>query len=125
MATMKFNAEPAYEPSKYTEGVTTRQVFGGPEELELFEMKMPAGNVTEPHCHDEDEIMYVLSGSVSFGRRLMGPGASVMIPKFTLYSFTAGPDGVHLANFRPRKSESPGIPRAEFMRMNEAAAAAN
>lgn len=52
------------------------------------------------HSHSEDEIIFVLDGDIRLGERLYGPGTAVAIAADTLYSFTAGPQGLHFANFR-------------------------
>ncbi len=52
------------------------------------------------HSHSEDEIIFVLGGSMRLGNKLVGPGTALAIAADTLYSFTPGPDGLHFVNFR-------------------------
>lgn len=60
-------------------------------------------NVAIPlHAHDVDEIMYIAGGELRLGGRVLGVGSSLFVGNNTLYSFTAGPEGVHLLVFRPR-----------------------
>lgn len=64
-------------------------------------MEAPApGSTAGVHSHSEDEIIFVVSGDIRLGARLHGPGTAVAIAADTLYSFTAGPNGLHFINFR-------------------------
>jgi quercetin dioxygenase-like cupin family protein len=76
---------------------------GSDTDLQMFEVRVPAGQVVESHAHDEDEIIYVLDGEMVLGARVVTAGSSAMIPGKTLYGFTAGPDGLRFLNFRARR----------------------
>jgi hypothetical protein len=52
------------------------------------------------HSHSEDEIIFIVSGEIRLGRKLFPAGTAIAIPGDTLYSFTAGPDGMAFVNFR-------------------------
>jgi len=52
------------------------------------------------HSHSEDEIIFIVSGQIRLGRKLFPEGTAIAIPADTLYSFTAGPDGMAFVNFR-------------------------
>jgi quercetin dioxygenase-like cupin family protein len=52
------------------------------------------------HSHSEDEIIFVTGGAMRLGTKLYGPGTALAIAADTLYSFTAGPDGLDFINFR-------------------------
>lgn len=52
------------------------------------------------HSHSEDEIIFIVSGQIRLGRKLFPEGTAIAIPAETLYSFTAGPDGMAFVNFR-------------------------
>lgn len=52
------------------------------------------------HSHSEDEIIFIISGRIRLGRKLFPEGTAIAIPAETLYSFTAGPDGMAFVNFR-------------------------
>jgi hypothetical protein len=58
------------------------------------------------HSHTEDEIIVVTGGQICLGSRLYGPGTALAIAANTLYSFTAGPDGLSFVNFR---ASAPGL----------------
>jgi hypothetical protein len=55
------------------------------------------------HSHSEDEVIFVIDGEICLGRKLYGPGTALTIAADTLYSFTAGPKGLHFVNFRAGK----------------------
>ncbi|EJL27475.1 hypothetical protein [Novosphingobium sp. AP12] len=55
------------------------------------------------HSHSEDEVIVVLSGQMRLGPKLVGPGTALAIAADTLYSFTAGPEGLSFINFRARR----------------------
>jgi quercetin dioxygenase-like cupin family protein len=46
-----------------------------------------------PHSHPEDEIIYVLSGDLTFGDQQLGFGDALFVPKDTRYSLRAGEAG--------------------------------
>lgn len=77
---------------------------------QLVELRMHPHEEVELHCHDEDEIMYVLSGEMRIGSRTVGAGASIYIAGGVFYGFTAGPEGVHFLNFRAHIDNSFHLP---------------
>src|SRR5262245_33651678 len=62
---------------------------------------LPGGLVAPPHRHDRDEVMFVLEGGFSLGRRRCGPGTVVYIEAGTRYGFTVFREGVRFLNIRP------------------------
>jgi hypothetical protein len=52
------------------------------------------------HSQSEDEIIFIVEGQIRLGRKLFPAGTAIAIPGDTLYSFTAGPDGMAFVNFR-------------------------
>ena len=46
-----------------------------------------------PHSHPEDEILYVLSGAIFFGRETLGPGDAIFVPKGKIYSLRTEDSG--------------------------------
>ena len=94
---------------------TTRPHHPGSEdEPQMFEVRFDADTFVQPHAHLQDEIIYVVAGSLILGSRVLGPGSSVLVASNTLYSFRAGPEGVHFVNFRPR-SGAGHLSKDEFM----------
>jgi len=62
---------------------------------------LPGGLVAPVHSHDHDEVMYILEGGFSMGRRKCGPGTVVYIEAETQYGFEVWEDGVRFLNIRP------------------------
>jgi hypothetical protein len=60
----------------------------------------PEAQAKGVHCHSEDEIIFVTSGQIRLGNRLFDAGTAVAIAADTLYSLSAGPDGMSFINFR-------------------------
>lgn len=87
---------------------------GDPTGLELLEVYYPPHAVIKLHAHHEDEIIYVVDGAIRLGDRLYGKGSSVFVAGETLYGFEAGPEGLHMVNFRARSDHS-FIPKEEFI----------
>lgn len=97
------------------EEAAIRPIFGGEGLPELFEFRMGPNVPAEAHAHETDEIILVVEGSIVFGNRTLDRGSAVMIPAWTLYQFSAGPDGARLANFRPETPQRRIIPKDEFL----------
>ena len=53
-----------------------------------------------PHTHTQDEIIYILGGSVIIGRHEYGPGHAIAIPANIRYTVTTGPNGMAFLNYR-------------------------
>jgi len=83
---------------------------GSDTDPQLVELRFHPGEVVELHCHDEAEIMYILSGAMVLGNRMVGPGACVYVDGGVFYSFTAGSEGVHFLNFRSHVDNSFHLP---------------
>ena len=95
-------------------GTSREHHHGSETEPELFEVKFPPNTVVNPHAHLYDEIIFVIGGQLILGSRVLEAGSSVFIAGETLYSFKAGPEGVHFVNFRPRSGAS-YLSKDEFM----------
>ena len=78
-------------------------------------MRYDPGTVIEPHAHVEDEIIYVLEGSLAVGNRTYPAGSALSVSRWTLYGFRAGPNGLRFVNFRAAQSDRPHISRDEFL----------
>lgn len=64
------------------------------------ELATPEEQSVGVHSHSEDEIIFIVSGEIRLGRKLYPEGTAIAIAADTLYSFTAGPDGMRFINFR-------------------------
>jgi quercetin dioxygenase-like cupin family protein len=74
--------------------------FGGATELQLAELDFIPNAEAVVHKHDDDEIMYVVSGEMHLGDAVLRAGSSVYIAGDTFYGFRAGPNGLRVVNFR-------------------------
>jgi quercetin dioxygenase-like cupin family protein len=122
MATIEFTSPESYpwvrtrdalSPDRhgdFTEGELDSEVRmhhpGGPEALQMYEVRARPGARFRPHAHDEDEILLVVEGELHAGAHVVGPGGTMYIPGGTLYAFSAGPEGVRLFNVRPRRDST-------------------
>ena len=61
---------------------------------------LPGGLVAPVHRHDHDEVMFVIEGGFSMGRRRCGPGTVVYIEAGTDYGFEVWDEGVRFLNIR-------------------------
>lgn len=86
---------------------------GGAESPQLVELTYEPGAEIQTHCHDEDEIIYVLSGAMVIGARTVGAGACLTVPGGTFYGFRAGPQGLKILNFRSRPDSTFHLPPAK------------
>jgi quercetin dioxygenase-like cupin family protein len=74
---------------------------GGDAQPELFEVWVHGEFESPQHAHTEDEIIYILEGSMRLGAKVCEPGTALHIPGNALYRFQTGPDGCRFLNFRP------------------------
>jgi len=69
--------------------------------IALFHVWQAVGGVRDrSHTHTQDELIYLLGGSVIVGGVEHGPGTCLAIPALTRYSLMSGPDGFAILNFR-------------------------
>jgi quercetin dioxygenase-like cupin family protein len=76
---------------------------GGPDSLQMYEVRAQPDAKFRAHAHDEDEILLVVEGELHAGSHVVGAGGTMYIAGGTLYAFSAGPEGVRLFNVRPRR----------------------
>jgi hypothetical protein len=69
-------------------------------ELWFHRSDLPAAIDVPRHYHTEDEIIFVVSGSMLLGRRELREGAALAIGEGTVYRFRSGPKGLGFLNFR-------------------------
>jgi hypothetical protein len=59
------------------------------------------GNYPLPlHTHNSDCLYYVISGEIHMGNTVLGAGDGFLLPKNSVYSYRAGPEGVEVLEFR-------------------------
>jgi quercetin dioxygenase-like cupin family protein len=74
-------------------GLAYKMLMGAPGTPNLQRTRYEPGHFEPPHSHPEDEIIYLLSGSIAFGDQTLGFGDAIFVPKDTRYSLRAGDDG--------------------------------
>jgi quercetin dioxygenase-like cupin family protein len=60
--------------------------------------------VDQLHSHSQDEIIFVVSGSMLVGQRRVGTGTALAVAADTVYSFMVREEGLHFINFRASES---------------------
>lgn len=69
--------------------------------IALFHVWRSEGGVRDrSHTHTQDELIFVLDGSVVVGGVEHGVGTCLAIPALTRYSLMSGPDGFAILNYR-------------------------
>jgi hypothetical protein len=53
-----------------------------------------------PHSHDSDCLYYIIAGEIRMGTRTLRAGDGFFLPAGAGYSYTPGPEGVELLEFR-------------------------
>lgn len=74
--------------------------------MQLMEMRLDPHTLIAPHSHDEDEIFFVVEGSLHWKNKVLAAGGSLYIPADTIYSFQTGPEPTRLLNFRAHADHS-------------------
>jgi len=70
----------------------------------IFVQSIEAGVVAPAHSHTQNEVIYIIDGWVTVGRKRLGPGSVLYVEKDTPYRFTVGEEGVRFLNVRPGPS---------------------
>jgi quercetin dioxygenase-like cupin family protein len=89
---------------------------GSDHNPQLVELRYQPGAEIRLHSHDEDEIIYVLTGEMRINNRVVGPGATLTVPGGVFYGFHAGEQGLTILNFRPRPDASFNLPPGHEVR---------
>lgn len=75
-------------------GVTFKSLLRSPPGgLNMQRSRYEPGHFEPPHSHPEDEIIYLLAGSIVFGTETLVPGDALFIPGNTTYSLRGGTEG--------------------------------
>jgi mannose-6-phosphate isomerase-like protein (cupin superfamily) len=88
------------------EGHLSFHEAGGVSTLQLMEVRLNPNTLIAPHSHDEDEIYFIVEGSLHWKDETLAAGGSLYIPAGTLYSFRTGSEPARLLNFRARADHS-------------------
>lgn len=83
----------------WADGEETRMVFNGPG-FALVHAWFKAGYPLPLHSHSGDGLYYIVSGSLMLGTEELGTGDGFFVPANAAYTYTPGPDGVEVLEFR-------------------------
>ncbi len=70
------------------------------EGLSLLSVRYPPNSTIGLHRHDVPQIAVVIEGEVRQGNRVFKAGTGYYTPAGQAYTITAGPEGVHVIEFR-------------------------
>ncbi len=68
--------------------------------LSLLWLKLGSNYQLPRHSHTGDCLYYLVAGQVHLGNRTVGTGEGFFAPSDAPYSYTAGPDGAEVLEFR-------------------------
>jgi quercetin dioxygenase-like cupin family protein len=96
------------DPVRIWEGVLARTLEG--EQLSLAVVELDPGSVVSEHRHENEQLGFVVSGSVSFRiedeTRELGPGGTWQIPPNAPHEVHAGPEGAVVIDvFAPARDD--------------------
>jgi quercetin dioxygenase-like cupin family protein len=104
---MAFYSADKVAPQRVSDKVTRRLVSG--EKLMLAIHEVAGGTVVDPHHHESEQILYVLSGTTRFRlgeeEREMAPGDFVVVPSNAEHSAHALADTKVLEVFSPIRED--------------------
>lgn len=77
-------------------------LFREPEDdgLSLCYAWFKSGFVLPRHSHNADCLYYVIAGEVHLGKQVLGKGDGFFVPADAPYSYTTGPEGAEVLEFR-------------------------
>lgn len=83
-------------------GQVVKVLFGDPDSdgISLVWSRFSAGFVLPRHSHSADCLYYVTRGELRMGQTVLGEGDGFFQPADRPYTYTAGPDGVEVLEFR-------------------------
>jgi quercetin dioxygenase-like cupin family protein len=72
----------------------------GPDGFSLISARFAPGYRLPRHSHSADCLYYVVAGEAHLGARVLGPGEGFFVKAEAPYTYTAGPAGVEVLEFR-------------------------
>ena len=102
------------EPLRIWEGVLARTIDGA--QLSLAVVELDGGSVVGEHSHENEQLGFVVSGSVTFRigdeTRELGPGGTWQIPPTVPHEVQAGPEGAVVIDvFAPARDDWKALER--------------
>jgi hypothetical protein len=81
------------------QGQTVELVYGTPG-FSLTKVWFKSGFPLPLHSHSSDCLYYIVAGSLKMGTEVLGPGDGFFVGSDVPYTYTAGPEGVEVLEFR-------------------------
>jgi quercetin dioxygenase-like cupin family protein len=83
-------------------GAGMKLIYGDPDQggMSLMVLWFASNYVLPRHVHDADCMYYILSGEAHLGNQVLTPGDGFFAPAGAPYTYTAGPEGVEVLEFR-------------------------
>jgi mannose-6-phosphate isomerase-like protein (cupin superfamily) len=75
-----------------------------PQGFSMVRAWAKSGFTLPRHSHSADCLYYVLAGEMHMGNVVLRAGDGVYVPRDHVYTFTAGPDGMEMLEFRNASS---------------------
>ena len=110
MATDMGSIDPAvftsFDFGQFLAGQTVKVLFkgAGPEGFSLVHARFEPGFRLFRHSHSSDCLYVVIAGEARMGTRVLRPGDGLFVRAEAHYTYTAGPDGVEVLEFRAATS---------------------
>jgi hypothetical protein len=83
----------------WADGEETRMLFNGPG-FALVHAWFKAGYPLPLHSHSADCLYFVVAGSITVGTEHLEAGDGFFVPANAAYTYTPGPDGAEVLEFR-------------------------
>lgn len=80
-------------------GAETRCLFQGAG-MSILYIWFKSGFPLMRHSHDVDCVYHITAGSLKIGTEELGPGDGFFVPAHTPYTYTVGPEGMEMLEFR-------------------------
>jgi hypothetical protein len=81
------------------EGQTVKMLFSAPG-FSLTYAWFKSGFPLPRHSHNADCLYYIVAGSLTLGSETLGAGDGFFVPADGAYTYTPGPEGVEVLEFR-------------------------
>lgn len=81
-------------------GDIIRVPYSGPA-MSLIHLWFKSGYTLPRHSHDKDCLYFIVAGSLRIGTADLGPGDGFFVGSGVPYTYTAGPEGAEVLEFRP------------------------
>ena len=91
----------------------------GPGGFSLVTVDFAPGLLLPRHSHSSDCLYYIIEGQIVMGQRELGPGDGFFLPADQPYTYSAGPKGVKVLEFRHETAFDMQIHEKDMARYRE------